>query len=95
MHVRAIILAAAMMLPAIAAPVPAPAPTSNISPIPVVERRNDFSIANLFRDLLKREATIETDAVEIRGAEAGGIKFGSTGGHRRDAEAEPIKFSTP
>ncbi|CAG5140866.1 uncharacterized protein ALTATR162_LOCUS804 [Alternaria atra] len=105
MHARAIILAAAMVLPIIAAPVPAP--ISSISPIPTVERRSDFSVANLFRDLLKRESVveithnfgepnegvIETSVVEAR--QRMGRSVGR--GDRRDAAAqpEPIKFNTP
>ncbi|CAN9085827.1 unnamed protein product [Alternaria alternata] len=55
MHARAIFLLASAVLPIIAAPMP----TSNISPIPTAERRDDSSVSNFFRDLLRRVPVTE------------------------------------
>jgi len=60
MHARAIFLIAAAVLPAIAAPMP----TSNISPIPTVERRDYSSVSTFFLGLLRREPVAEAVSTE-------------------------------
>ncbi|KAF1944985.1 hypothetical protein EJ02DRAFT_509707 [Clathrospora elynae] len=57
MHGRSIFLVASLLLPIIASP----APVNHVTPREnsAIERRNNFSMAQLYRDLLKRAPLIE------------------------------------